>query len=290
MRRVCRSSKVSAVGDQLVAAAVSAARRAGIEVTDPVVLHERHGLIVQLGPAPVVARVERTASIARSGLDGANAVAFAAFLTEVGASVVRSLGGPLQMENGVVVTLWALLETSGPLDPAAAGASLRDLHDRATGYAGRLRSFDPRPDALALCEALAGTEFGGPIATIRRAVERLELPERLGVEPIHGDAHLGNVIQTSRGPIWIDLEDVCRGPREWDLACLLHRGLLLGQHDQAAEAALESYGKHDREAVDELAAAVMVWIAPWAVYADSLDGTLNDWTRRRLDWLEQRFR
>ena len=290
MRRVSRSSKVSAAGEPLVAAAVSAAGQAGIEVTDPVVLHERHGLIVQLGPAPVVARVERTASIARSDLDGANAVSFAAFLTEVGASVVPSLGGPLQMENGVVVTLWALLETSGRLDPAAAGASLHDLHDRAMAYTGRLRSFDPRPDALALCEALAGSEFAGPVATIQRAVERLELPERLGVQPIHGDAHLGNVIQTSRGPIWIDLEDVCRGPREWDLACLLHRGLLLGERDPGAEAALEGYGNYDRQAVDELAAAVMVWIAPWAVYADSLDGTINDWTRRRLDWLEQRFR
>ena len=60
MRRVCRSSKGSAAGDPLVVAAVAAAGQAGIEVTAPVVLHERHGLIVELGPAPVVARVERT--------------------------------------------------------------------------------------------------------------------------------------------------------------------------------------------------------------------------------------
>jgi len=281
---------VSAAGDPLVAAAVSAASEAGIEVTDPVVLHERHGLIVQLCPAPVVARVERTASIVRSNLDGANTVAFAAFLTESGAPVMRFLGGPFVSENGILVTLWALLENEGALDPVAAGASLHDLHDRATGYTGPLRSFDPRPDALALCDALVGSSFADPVATIRRAVERLELPEGLGVQPIHGDAHLGNTIQTTHGPIWLDLEDVCRGPREWDLACLLHRGFVTGERDPAAETALESYGLYDREAVDELAAAVMVWIAPWALYADSLDGTLNDWTRRRLDWLERRFR
>ena len=35
--------------------------------------------------------------------------------------------------------------------------------------------------------------------------------------PIHGDAHLGNVFITQDGACWNDLEDVCMGPREWDL-------------------------------------------------------------------------
>jgi aminoglycoside phosphotransferase (APT) family kinase protein len=34
---------------------------------------------------------------------------------------------------------------------------------------------------------------------------------------LHGDAHLGNVLMTSAGAVWADLEAVCRGPREWDL-------------------------------------------------------------------------
>jgi aminoglycoside phosphotransferase (APT) family kinase protein len=36
--------------------------------------------------------------------------------------------------------------------------------------------------------------------------------------PLHGDAHTGNVLLTPEGPRWTDLEDVCVGPVEWDLA------------------------------------------------------------------------
>jgi thiamine kinase-like enzyme len=35
---------------------------------------------------------------------------------------------------------------------------------------------------------------------------------------LHGDAHPGNLLATARGPLWIDFEDACHGPREWDYA------------------------------------------------------------------------
>ena len=39
--------------------------------------------------------------------------------------------------------------------------------------------------------------------------------------PLHGDVHPGNLIATRGGLVWIDFEETCRGPVEWDLA-LLH--------------------------------------------------------------------
>jgi aminoglycoside phosphotransferase (APT) family kinase protein len=39
-------------------------------------------------------------------------------------------------------------------------------------------------------------------------------------QPLHGDAHPGNLLMTPRGPVWNDFEDTWRGPVEWDLACL----------------------------------------------------------------------
>lgn len=39
----------------------------------------------------------------------------------------------------------------------------------------------------------------------------------LGYGPIHGDAHTGNVLVTDAGPILIDFDHLCTGPREWDL-------------------------------------------------------------------------
>lgn len=38
---------------------------------------------------------------------------------------------------------------------------------------------------------------------------------------MHGDAHAGNLIATRDGLVWIDFEDVCRGPVEWDLATMM---------------------------------------------------------------------
>jgi PAS domain S-box-containing protein len=43
--------------------------------------------------------------------------------------------------------------------------------------------------------------------------------------PLHGGAHLGNMLVTDDQPdgtgLWIDWEDVSRGPVEWDYACLI---------------------------------------------------------------------
>ena len=42
-----------------------------------------------------------------------------------------------------------------------------------------------------------------------------------GAQPLHGDAHPGNLIATRGDLVWIDFEDVCLGPVEWDLATIM---------------------------------------------------------------------
>ena len=37
---------------------------------------------------------------------------------------------------------------------------------------------------------------------------------------LHGDAHAGNLLRSGDGWVWTDLEETCRGPREFDLAVL----------------------------------------------------------------------
>ena len=39
--------------------------------------------------------------------------------------------------------------------------------------------------------------------------------------PLHGDAHLSNMLMDAGRGLWIDWEDVCQGPVEWDYACLI---------------------------------------------------------------------
>jgi thiamine kinase-like enzyme len=45
------------------------------------------------------------------------------------------------------------------------------------------------------------------------------LADQSGEEAVlHGDAHPGNLLPTAQGLLWIDFEDACRGPLEWDYA------------------------------------------------------------------------
>ena len=53
------------------------------------------------------------------------------------------------------------------------------------------------------------------VALATSAVAGLDVP----LQPVHGDAWLGNVLRTPGGPVWTDFELLCLGPRELDLAC-----------------------------------------------------------------------
>ena len=84
----------------------------------------------------------------------------------------------------------------------------------------------------------------GPAETATKLLERIEdLHATLGtlrspIRPLHGDAHLDNVLNGPDGPLWNDWEDTCVGPLGWDAACLkLTRG-----GGERAEAALAASG------------------------------------------------
>jgi thiamine kinase-like enzyme len=55
-------------------------------------------------------------------------------------------------------------------------------------------------------------------------------------QALHGDAHLSNCMQTTAGTLWHDFETSCRGPREYDLAALVHHERIHGGDGRAAHA------------------------------------------------------
>jgi Ser/Thr protein kinase RdoA (MazF antagonist) len=177
------------------------------------------------------------------------------------------------------VTFWTHVEAV-PATPEEAGCSLRALHKAARRFDGKLRSFDPRPDALKNA-ALVGGETG---AVLREAGERMNLPDVAG-QPIHGDAHLGNALAGGR---WLDLDEACFGPPEWDLACLRHRSLFFGELTDEARRMLAAYGPHDEQALAALDPLVTLFTAAWGAMAPLVGEPIGSRTRRRLDWLRER--
>ena len=257
--------------------AASIARRLGLAFDEAVVLGERINVLVHLQPAPVVARVTRVLHLVRPATALAGGIGLAKHLGERAVAPSELIDAGPHAECGRYTTFWTY-QTSAEASPSEAGAALRALHDAAASYRGPLRSFDPRPEALRIADLVGGE----PAAILRDAAARLS-PPTLPQQPIHGDAHFGNALA---GGVWQDFDEACVGPREWDLACMIHRWSVFGLLEQEMRDALAAYGPHDREAVDALQPLVVLVIAAWGSLAP-LIGESSPRTAARLEWLRR---
>ena len=67
---------------------------------------------------------------------------------------------------------------------------------------------------------------------------------------LHGEPHPGNVLDTTRGPLFVDLETVCRGPVEFDLA-------------HVPDAVSDRYAGVDQKLLGECRRLVLAMVAAW---------------------------
>jgi hypothetical protein len=178
---------------------------------------EGYSVRVRLDPAPVLTRVITAGQVLRGDplpwLQ--RELAVTAFLVSAGAPVVPawSNAGPHQA-LGLDMSLWEWMEPSdGALSPQAFGRILKELHDT-------LHEYDA--DLPVLVGPLTDIESALRLSDNRllheTAEELLPLALTWPRRPLHGDAHTGNVLITAAGPLWLDFEDACVGPVEWDLA------------------------------------------------------------------------
>ena len=263
-----------------VQTAVAVAGRLGIAHDEAVVLAEGMCLVVHLPPNPVVARVTRVAHHIRPVEDVAGTVALARALGGLVVPPAEGVDPGPHLADGRYVTFWTHVDPV-PATPAEAGASLRAFHQTARRHDGRLRSFDPRPEAVRIADLIGG-DAG---ATLQAVAARIPVPD-LPAQPIHGDAHLGNALAEGR---WLDLDEACLGPPEWDLACLRHRSFFFGEIPRETAEALAAYGSFDEAAVAALDPLVVLWTAAWGTMAAVLGEPIGPRTHRRLTWLRERY-
>ncbi|HNG80468.1 MAG TPA: phosphotransferase, partial [Burkholderiaceae bacterium] len=163
--------------------------------------------------------------------------------------------GP-HVEGGWRVTLWQRLDlTEGVPDPAAAGRALARCHALLKTLPATLADSPVAPWApLHEAERLlahpqvrerAGADLGwvaDRLARLSGGVLHHPAPRQW----LHGDAHLNNSRPLRSGePVWLDWEDACLAPLEWDLAGLVGAARVLGPLADAerawAEAALAGW-------------------------------------------------
>jgi hypothetical protein len=310
-----------------VAAAVELARALGLRVERPAVLHRGSNLLVELAPAPVVARVTvaPTATVRPGSAWLRREVAVARFLADAGAPVVAPTDlvdpGP-HLHDGHAVSLWPLLRPlAGPPDGYVAGRALRACHEALAAFDGAAAGLEPwalLSEARALVERLAAGPPAPPAAAPRAALRAAAPPagdgaaltpadadvlratgarvtrrvEALGLplQAVHGDAHLRNVVVTDGGLLWSDWEDAFLGPTGWDVACFYAFLPPFADADPALVGqTYRGYGDFlHTDVLRALVAARRFQALVWGVVLQRGRPGRAAWVRERLDELRRR--
>lgn len=206
-----------------IEAASSIAAGLGLHVDDVVVVQNSNKLSLRLLPCDTFARVAPA-----SHDHGALEVDLAQRLSESGCPVAalepRVPPQPYR-HDGFEVTFWTFYETEdSTLSPSAHAGALQDLHAGMRSVDVSIDRFTDRVDeALRVVSdpegspTLAVDDRALLVAALdeaSNAIGERSAPEQL----LHGEPHVGNVLNTAVGPRFIDLETCRRGPVEFDLA------------------------------------------------------------------------
>jgi len=250
-----------------------------------------------------IARVAMATSASRVGLAWlAREVEVASFLAARGAPSTRPSTelppGPHARE-GYVISYWARESLVDAVSPESKGRALAEVHtalrDFSTESAGtdRLPRLGAWEEARAMLPGLRASAWLDAESRDRvaRAWDRAEHviasaeARTASWQAVHGDAHLGNVLATTRGALWTDWEDAFLGPVEWDLATLASRHRLFGE-EPSLPAVLAAYtGPYDAALVDELLEARSLQAIVWLHLFAERDLSLRGRVQARVDRL-----
>ncbi len=224
-----------------VDAAVSSASELGLSVDDAGVIQNSNRLAVRLLPCRVLARV--TARVRRNQEAAAFEVEMARRFEEADCpiAVLEPRVEPrVHVRDGFAITYWTYYEPLPAADTTIAGyaqtlerlhAGMRQIDAPAPHFTDRVeeaqsivRDRSQSPELIdADRELLADS-----LSSLRRAVVDRGADEQL----LHGEPHAGNLLRTTSGMRFIDLETCCYGPVEFDLA---HTPVEVGDHYASAD-------------------------------------------------------
>jgi len=189
---------------------------------------------------------------------------------------------------GYPMNFWEFV-TRIPAEPAPAevGRTLRQCHEILRTFTGELPVLGIITETIAILE----TREVFPATTLRMLHDRLttslEALRHLPAQPLHGDAHMGNLMHTTRGLLWTDWEDAFTGPIEWDIASLIWNAQILDEDHAAVNAILEAYGPVNELALQQNLVARAAVITAWypILYPNPNEDRRTKLVRR-IEWLE----
>ncbi|MEU5950891.1 phosphotransferase [Streptomyces sp. NPDC047525] len=248
----------------------------GLEVDDVVVVHNSDRVALRLVPCGVLARVAPSAHLADSEFE----VQVARRLADVDAPVAEldpRVEPRVHVRDAFAISLWTYYEPVGseiaPADYADAflrhHAALRQIDldaphftDRVTTALREVNDRERSPELPSPEREFLSATLSGLSAAISsdRAADQL----------LHGEPHPGNLLNTSRGPLFVDLGTCCRGPIEFDLA---HAPEEVGKH----------YAGADHELIHRCRAVNWALFSAWRWRRDDQMPDRDHWRAEGLD-------
>lgn len=207
-----------------VTAAVATASSLGLSASDATVLHNSNRIAVRLSPCEALARV------APEGYESAPfEIDVARRLAGTDAPVAEldpRVEPRVYVRDGFAITLWTYFEpVQRDVTPREYANALERLHDgmrpiddiATPHFTDRVKEAQRLVGDAALSPDLADADrelLNNALRDLSRRILDSGGPEQL----LHGESHAGNVLATKRGLLFIDLQTVCRGPIEFDIA------------------------------------------------------------------------
>jgi len=206
------------------------ALRVGLNTAGAVVIAESNNTIVRLPRQGLVGKVSTSVLEGRGQAALEREVRLGRRLADRGVPVASPADGDLagpHEASGTTLTFWRYVGSAERPDGGdrLLGEAVRNFHRALADVAGEL----PRlADKTALANRLLQDEAATPALApaerelAGRAYDRLMcLVESLTHSTaLHGEPHDGNIVWTAAGPVLLDFEAACQGPREWDLSYL----------------------------------------------------------------------
>ncbi|GHG98644.1 phosphotransferase [Streptomyces lanatus] len=207
-----------------IEAAQATASRLGLQAGEATIIHNSDRVVLRLDPCAVLARVAPSEHLAGSEFE----VEVARRLTAAGAPVAElepRTAPQVHVRDGFAVSLWTYYEpVRTPIAPADYAdalmrhhAALRQTELDAPHVTDRIAGALSEVDDRARSPELPDSEREFLRSTLRGLSTALST-ERAADQLLHGEPHPGNLLNTRRGPLFVDLATCCRGPVEFDLA------------------------------------------------------------------------
>jgi Ser/Thr protein kinase RdoA (MazF antagonist) len=240
-----------------IEAARSTASVLGLRADDGVIIQNSNRIAARLTPCDVLARAAPLARQAGAEFE----VEIGRRLAEVGCPVEQPeprVEPRVYVRDGFAITLWTYYEAVQPqvIAPAAYAQTLERYHAGVRQIDLTVPHFTDRvaeaqrlvadPNLTPELDDTGRKLLGNTLRSLRHMIIDRGAPEQL----LHGEPHPGNLLNTKKGPLLIDLETCCRGPVEFDIA-------------HAPEDISEHYTDVNHGLLHECRALVLAMVTAW---------------------------